>query len=132
MNTISSYVTILSIFFLAILLISNYYIKYIFSEPFISQHLIYSNSKNDNSNKNLTDTECDFLNLCDNHSNVKVNGILLPKDNNVIDISYISSYLELPFPWQGTDKIYFIMYTAFKFLFVADNLSILNIFSSKN
>jgi hypothetical protein len=98
MNIISAKITILSISSLAILLISNYYINYIFSETISSQDIIESNSKKDIENKTLINTGCDFLNLCDEQSNSKLNGISLPKDNNIIDISFFKSYLELPFP----------------------------------
>jgi hypothetical protein len=98
MNIISAQIAILSISSLAILLISNYYINYIFSETIVSQDIINSNLKKNIENKTLMNTGCDFLNLCDEQSNSKLNGISFPKDNNIIDISFFKSHIELPFP----------------------------------
>ncbi|MGN6558928.1 MAG: hypothetical protein ACTHJ2_00215 [Candidatus Nitrosocosmicus sp.] len=85
--------TIISLPLLTILLVTPYYINYIFSEPGIAQNLLHSKL-----NKNLTNTGCDFLNLCDEHINTKLNGISLSTDNNVIDISFFNSFIDLPFP----------------------------------
>jgi hypothetical protein len=75
----------------------NYYLKYAFSASFSNHYPALIDSKSYTSNRTLSNNDCDFLNLCD-HIGSKLSGILLPTNNNIIDISYLKSYLELPFP----------------------------------
>jgi hypothetical protein len=100
MNLISAFVAISSIVFMMIFLSTDgyYYLKYIFSSPFSSQYSTLIDSKSYTSNQTSLNTECDFLNLCGDHIGNKLSGALLPTNNNIVDISYLNSYLELPFP----------------------------------
>jgi hypothetical protein len=95
---ISAHIPILSLSLLTILLLTPYCINYIFSEPIIAQKLLHPTLNENIENKTLTNTGCDFLNLCDEHISTKLNGISLPMNNNVIDISFFNSYIDLPFP----------------------------------
>ncbi len=98
MNLISKFIAISSIAFVIILSTDGYYLKYTFSEPFSSQYSDFVNSKSYKPNQTSLNTGCDFLNLCGNYVGNKFSGVLLPINNNIIDISYLNSYLELPFP----------------------------------
>ncbi len=99
MNLIFKFVTIFSIAFVIILSTDDYYLKYIFSESFSTQYsTIYFHSNNFKSNQTSSDTGCDFLNLCGKNVDNALRGVSLPFNNKVVDISYLDSFLELPFP----------------------------------
>ena len=87
-----------SIVFMMIVSTNDSYLKYTFSEPFSSQYSDYINFKSYKPNQTSLNTGCDFLNLCGNYGDNKLNGLLLPANNNIIDISYIGTFLQLPFP----------------------------------
>lgn len=99
MNLVFTFIAISSIVFMMMFLSTdrNYYLKYTFSAPFLSRHSALIDSKGYTSNQTLLNNGCDFLNLCD-YVGSKLSGVLLPTTNNIIDISYLNSYLELPFP----------------------------------
>jgi hypothetical protein len=99
MNLVFTIIAISSIVFVMMFLSTdgNYYLKYTFSAPFLSHYSALINSKSYTLNQSLLDNGCDFLNLCD-HVGSKLSGVLLPANNDIIDISYLNSYLELPFP----------------------------------
>ena len=98
MNLIFKSIAISSIFFVTILSADNHYVKYIFSESFSSHNpaSFYSNSFK--SNQTSMDTGCDFLNLCGKNIDNKLNEVSLSFNNKIVDISYLNSYLQLPFP----------------------------------
>jgi hypothetical protein len=98
MNLIFKYIAICSIVFVVILSPDNHYLKYIFSESFSSHNpaSFYSNSFE--SNQSSVDTGCDFLNLCGKNIDTKLNEVSLSFNNKIVDISYLNSYLQLPFP----------------------------------
>ncbi len=90
------------IFYVALLTISStfhYYIKYVYSESVPLNHIqVDSHSKSSMENKTLINTDCDFLNLCNDHQGNRIKGISLSSDTKMIDISYYNSYIPLPFP----------------------------------
>ena len=92
----------LVIFYIALLTISStfhYYIKYIYSEPFPLYKLqVNAHPKSSIENKTLINTGCDFLNLCNDHQGNRIQGVSLPTDTKIIDISHYNSYISLPFP----------------------------------
>ncbi len=98
MNLISKFMAIFSIVFVIILSTDGYYLKYTFSEPFSNQYSTYVDSNSYKPNQTSLNTGCDFLNLCGNYVGSKLSGVFLPATTNIIDISYLDSYLELPFP----------------------------------
>jgi hypothetical protein len=97
MNRISKFIGISSIFFVIFISTNEYYLKYTFSEYFPSQYPIYVYSKSYKSNQTSLNTDCDFLNLCGNYQDNKLT-VLLQSTNNILDISYIGTYIKLPFP----------------------------------
>ncbi len=98
MNLIFKSIAISSIVFVMILSPDNHYLKYIFSESFSSHYptSFYSNSFK--SNQTSLDTGCDFLNLCGKNIDNKLSEVSLSFNNKIVDISYLNSYLQLPFP----------------------------------
>ena len=50
------------------------------------------------SNQTSPNTDCDFLNLCGNYQDNKLTVLLQSTNNNILDISYIGTYIKLPFP----------------------------------
>ncbi len=98
MNGIFKFIVISSIFFVIFISTNEYYMKYTFSESFPSQYPVYVYSKSYKSNQTTLNTDCDFLNLCGNYQDNKLSGLLQPTNNNIWDISYIGSYIKLPFP----------------------------------
>ena len=91
-------IAVSSIVFMLLLSADNDYMKYIFSESFSSHNpaSFYSNSFK--SNQTPLDTGCDFLNLCGKNIDNKLNEVSLSFNNKIVDISYLNSYLQLPFP----------------------------------
>lgn len=98
MNLIFKSVAILFIVFVVILSADNQYLKYIFSESFSSHNPASYNSNSFKSNQTSMDTGCDFLNLCGKNIDNKLNEVSLSFNNKIVDISYLNSYLQLPFP----------------------------------
>ncbi len=98
MKLIFKSIAIYSIVFVMILSPDNISLKYIFSESFSSPNpaSFYSNSFK--SNQTPLDTGCDFLNLCGKNIDNKLNEVSLSFNNKIVDISYLNSYLQLPFP----------------------------------
>jgi nanoRNase/pAp phosphatase (c-di-AMP/oligoRNAs hydrolase) len=98
MNRISKFIGISSIFFVIFISTNEYYLKYTFSEYFPSQYPVYVYSKSYKSNQTSLNTDCDFLNLCGNYQDNKLTVLLQSTNNNILDISYIGTYIKLPFP----------------------------------
>ncbi len=98
MNLISKSVAICSIVLVIILSADNQYLKYIFSESFSGHNPASFYSISFKSNQTSLDTGCDFLNLCGKHLDNKLNEVSLSFNNKIVDISYLNSYLQLPFP----------------------------------
>ena len=98
MRLIFKSIAVSSIVFMMILSADNHYIKYILSESFSSHNpaSFYSNSLK--SNQTSIDTGCDFLNLCGKHIDNELGEVSLSFNNKIVDISYLNSYLQLPFP----------------------------------
>jgi hypothetical protein len=90
------------IFYIALLTMSStfhYYIKYIYSESVtLNQLQGKSYLKSSIENKTLINTDCDFLNLCNDHQSNTIKGVSLSSDTKIIDISFYNSYKPLPFP----------------------------------
>jgi hypothetical protein len=79
---------------LLVLTFNNSFSNFIYSEsPMISD---YYTKKYDN-NKTF-DNNCDFLNLCNGDGAKKLNGISLPINKGVVDVSYLKIDIDLPFP----------------------------------
>ncbi len=95
---IFKFIIIFSVAFMMIISTNNYYVKYTFSKSFSNQYSIYVNSKSYKPNQTSINTGCDFLNLCGNYGDNKLRGSLQSTNNNIVDISYIGIYLQLPFP----------------------------------
>ncbi len=98
MNLIFKYIAISSIVFVMILSADNQYLKYIFSESFSSHNPASSYSNSFKLNQTSLDASCDFLNLCGKNIDNKLNEVSLSFNNKIVDISYLNSYLQLPFP----------------------------------
>jgi hypothetical protein len=98
MNLIFKSIAICSVVFVMFLSAENQYPKYIFSSSFSSHSpaSFYSNSFE--SNQTSIDTGCDFLNLCGKNIDNDLNEVSLSFNNEIVDISYLNSYLQLPFP----------------------------------
>jgi hypothetical protein len=100
MNLVSTFIAVSSIVFMMVFLSTDgfYYLKYTFSESVSNPYSALITSKSYTSNQTSLDTGCDFLNLCGNYVANKLSGALSHVNNDVIDISYLNSFLELPFP----------------------------------
>lgn len=98
MNLISKSVAISSVAFMIILSTDGLSLKYTFSESFSDQYSTYAQSKVSKTNQNLSNTSCDFLNLCGKYFDNKLSGAGFSFNSKIVDISYYGSYLKLPFP----------------------------------
>ncbi len=98
MNLIFKFITISSIVFVLILSADNLNLKYIFSQSFSSHYSTNLHSSNSKSNQTSVDTGCDFLNLCGKNIGNELSEVSLSFNNKIVDISYLNSYLDLPFP----------------------------------
>ena len=99
MNLIFQFIAVFSIVFVMVLSTDHHYLKYIFSESFSSHYStnFYSNNYF-KSNQTSLDTGCDFLNLCGKNIDNELGDVSLSFNNKIVDISYLTSILELPFP----------------------------------
>ncbi len=98
MNWASKSIITSSIAFMIILSTDDYYFKYTFSESFSNQQYSdYIYPRNSISNQTSLNDGCDFLNLCGNYLDNKLS-VNLPFNNKIVEVSYIDSYLKLPFP----------------------------------
>jgi hypothetical protein len=98
MDLIFRSITFASFAFVIILSTDGYNLKYIFSESIPSQYSVDFNSNNFIPNQTSLNTGCDFLNLCGKNVDHKLSESSLPFNNKIVDISYLTSFLELPFP----------------------------------
>ncbi|MEJ7641335.1 MAG: hypothetical protein WKF36_03965 [Candidatus Nitrosocosmicus sp.] len=92
------FIAISSLVFVMILSPDDHYLKYIFSESFSSHYSAYFYSNGSKSNQTSIDTGCDFLNLCGKNIDSELSEVSLSFNNKIVDISYLNSYLQLPFP----------------------------------
>jgi hypothetical protein len=98
MDLIFKYITVASIAFVIILSADGYNLNYTFSESIPSTYSVYSHSNNFIPNQTSLNTGCDFLNLCGKAVDNKFGEASLPFNNKIVDISYLNSFIELPFP----------------------------------
>ena len=98
MNLRTKSVAISSIAFMIILSADGLSLKYTFSESFLDQSSTYVPSKFSKPNQTLSNTDCDFLNLCGKYFDNKLSEADFSFNNKIVDISYYGSYLKLPFP----------------------------------
>jgi hypothetical protein len=98
MNLISKSVAISSVAFMIILSTDGLSLKYTFSDSFSDQYSTFVQSKVPKPNQNLSNTSCDFLNLCGKHYDNELSGAGFSFNSKIVDISYYDSYLKLPFP----------------------------------
>jgi hypothetical protein len=91
-------IAVSSIVFMLLLSADNDYMKYIFSESFSSDNPASFYSNIFKSNQTSIESGCDFLNLCGKNIDNKLNEVSLSFNNKIVDISYLNSYLQLPFP----------------------------------
>jgi hypothetical protein len=98
MNLITKSIAISSIAFMVILSTDGLSLNYTFSESFLDQPSTYVQSKFSKPNQTLSNTDCDFLNLCGKYFDNGLSEAGLSFNNKIVDISYYGSYLKLPFP----------------------------------
>ena len=98
MNLITKSIAFSSIAFMVILSTDGLSLNYTFSESFLDQSSTYVQSKFSKQNQTLSNTGCDFLNLCGKYFDNKLSEAGFSFNNKIVDISYYGSYLKLPFP----------------------------------
>src|SRR5215216_3874803 len=98
MNLITKSIVISSIAFMVILSTDGLSLNYTFSESFLDQSSTFVQSKLSKPNQTLSNTDCDFLNLCGKYLDNKLGAAGFSFNNKIVDISYYGSYLKLPFP----------------------------------
>jgi hypothetical protein len=98
MNLMTKSIAVSSIAFMVILSTDGLSLNYTFSESFLDQSSTYIQSKFSKPNQTLSNTDCDFLNLCGKYFDDKLSGADFSFNNKIVDISYYGSYLKLPFP----------------------------------
>ena len=98
MNLITKSIAISSIAFMVILSTDGLSLNYTFSESISDQSSTYVQSKFSKPNQTLSNTDCDFLNLCGKYLDNKLGAAGFSFNNKIVDISYYGSYLKLPFP----------------------------------
>ncbi len=82
-----------------ILSTDDYYFKYTFSESFSNQQYSdYIYPRNSISNQTSLNDGCDFLNLCGKYTENKLSETNLNFNSKIVDVSYLNSYIKLPFP----------------------------------
>ncbi len=89
---------ITSLVFLMIFMSDGFFfLPHVFSESSSNPYSALLKSQNIVQNETVN-TGCDFLNLCSNYIAHKISNSFLVPEDNVIDASYLTSYLNLPFP----------------------------------
>jgi hypothetical protein len=99
MKMITKSIAISSIAFVVVILSTDgLSLNNTFSESFLDQSSSYVQSKFSKPNQTLSNTGCDFLNLCGKYLDNGLSGAGFSFNNKIVDISYYGSYLKLPFP----------------------------------
>ena len=98
MNLMTKSIAVSSIAFMVILSTDGLSLNYTFSESFLDQSSTYAQFKFSKPNQTLSNTGCDFLNLCGKYFDSKLSEAGFSFNNKIVDISYYGSYLKLPFP----------------------------------